>query len=58
MYVAHSVCCSSMSSNIIFMACDLVDKVKSVVKYFLLIMFTHQSCAQLDRILVASSTLV
>ena len=31
-YVALFVCCSSVSSNIIFMGFDLVDKVKSVVK--------------------------
>ena len=29
-YVALSVCCSSVASNIIFMGFDLVDKVKSV----------------------------
>ena len=35
-YVALSVCCSSVSSNIIFMGFDLVDKVKSVVKELVL----------------------
>ena len=35
------------------MGSDLVDKVKSVVKYMVLFIFTHQSCAQLDRMLVA-----
>ena len=53
-YVALSVCCSSVSSNIIFMGFDLVDKVKSVVKGFVLLIFTHQFCAQLDKMLVAS----
>ena len=53
-YVALSVCCSAMSSNIIFMGSDLVDKVKSVLKYLVLFIFTHQSCAQLDKMLVAS----
>ena len=33
---------------------DLVDKVKSFVKYLVLTIFTHQSCAKLDRMLVAS----
>ena len=51
-YVALSVCCSSVSSNIIFMGFDLVDKVKSVVKDLVLFIFTHQSCAQFDRMLV------
>ena len=54
MYVALSVCCSSVSSNIIVTGFDLVDKVKSVVKDFVLLIFTHQSCAQLDNMLVAS----
>ena len=31
-YVTLSVCCSSVSSNIIFMGFDLGDKVKSVLK--------------------------
>ena len=53
-YVALSVCCSSVSSNIIVAGFDLVDKVKSVVKYLVLLIFTHQSCAQLDNMLVAS----
>ena len=53
-YVALSVCCSSVSSNIIFMGFDLVDKVKSVVKNLVLLIFTHQSCAQLDKLFVAS----
>ena len=43
-----------MSSNIIAMGFDFVDKVKSVVKYLVLLIFTHQSCAQLDNMLVAS----
>ena len=43
-----------MSSNIIVTGFDLVDKVKSVVKYLVLLIFTHQSCAQLDNMLVAS----
>ena len=34
-YVAMSVCCSSLSSNIIFMGFGLVDKAKSVVKDYL-----------------------
>ena len=53
-YVALSVCCSSVSSNIIFMGFDFVDKVKSVVKDLVLFIFTHQSCAKLDKMLVAS----
>ena len=55
-YVALSVCCSFVSSNIIFMGFDLVDKVKSIVKDLdlVLFIFTHQSCAQLDKLLVAS----
>ena len=53
-YVALSVYCSSVSSNIIFMGFDLVDKVKSIVKYLVLLIFTHQSCAQLDKMWVAS----
>ena len=53
-YIALFVCCSSVSSNIIFMGFDLVDKVKSVVKDLVLFIFTHQSCAQLDRMLAAS----
>ena len=53
-YVALSVCCSSVSSNFIFIGFDLVDKVKSAVKDLVLFIFTHQSCAQLDRMLVAS----
>ena len=36
------------------MGFDLVDKVNSVVKYLVLFIFTHQSCAQLDKMLVAS----
>ena len=36
------------------MGFDLVDKVKSVVKYLVLFIFTHQSCAQLNKMLVAS----
>ena len=54
MFVVLYVCYSSVSSNIIFMGFDLVDKVKSVVKYLILVVFTHQSCAQHDRMLVAS----
>ena len=50
-YVALSVCCSSVSSKIIFIGFDLVDNIKSVVKK---ISFTHQSCAQPDRMMVAS----
>ena len=53
-YGARFVCCSFVSSNIIFMGFDLVDKVKSVVKYLVLFIFTHQSCVQLDKMLVAS----
>ena len=53
-YVVLSVCCCSVSSNILFMGFDLVDKVKSVVKDLVLLIFTHQSCAQLDNMLVAS----
>ena len=52
-YVALSVCCSFVSSNIIFMGLDLVDKVTSVVKKIVLFIFTHQSCAQPDKMLVA-----
>ena len=52
-YVALSACCSSVSSNIIVTGFDLVDKVKSVVKDLVLLIFTHQSCAQLDNMLVA-----
>ena len=45
MYVALSVCCSSVSSNIIFMGFDLVDKVKSVVKDFSFIyLYTPDLC--------------
>ena len=36
------------------MGFDLVDKVKSGVKDLVLFIFTHQSCAQLERMLVAS----
>ena len=36
------------------MGFDLVDKVKSVVKNLVLFIFTHQSCAQLDMMLIAS----
>ena len=36
------------------MGFDLVDKVKSVVKYLVLFIFTHQFCAQLEKMLVAS----
>ena len=43
-----------MSSTIIFICFDLVDKVKSVVKHFVVFIFKHQSCAQLERLLVAS----
>ena len=53
-YVALSVCCSSVSYNMIFMGFDLVDKVKIVVKYTVLFIFTHQSRSQLDKMLVAS----
>ena len=53
-YIALSVCCSSVSSYIIFMGFDLVDKVKSVVNDLVLFIFTHHSCAQLARMLVAS----
>ena len=53
-YVTLSVCCSSVSSNIIVTGFDLVDKVKSVLKDLVLLIFTHQSCAQLDNMLVAS----
>ena len=53
-YVALSVCCSSVSANIIFMGFDLVDKVKSVVKDLVLFIFTHRSCAHLDKMLIAS----
>ena len=51
MYVALSLCCSLLSSNTIFMWFDFVDKVKSVVPYFVLFMFTRQSCAQIDMML-------
>ena len=53
-YVVLSVCCSSVLSNIIFMGFDLVDK--SDVKYLVLFIFIHQSCAQLDKMLIASWT--
>ena len=53
-HVALSVCSTSESSNIIFMGFDLVDNVKSVVKNLVLLIFTHQPCAQLDNMLVAS----
>ena len=53
-YVSLSVCCSSVSSNIIFMDFDLVDKVNSVVKDLVLLILTHQSYAQLDNMMVAS----
>ena len=47
MYVALSVCYSYASSNIIFMGFDFVDKVNNVVKYLVLFIFAHHSCAQL-----------
>ena len=53
-YAVLSVCFNSVSSNILFMGFVLVDKVKSVVKDVVLFIFTHQSCAQLDKMLVAS----
>ena len=53
-YVALSVCSSSVSSNIIFIGFGLVDKVKSVLRDLVVFIFTHQSCAQLDKMLVAS----
>ena len=53
-YDALSVCSSSVLSNISFLGFGLVDKVKSVVQYLVLFIFTHQSCAQLDKMLVAS----
>ena len=53
-YVALSVCSSSVSSNIIFMGFGLVDKIKNVVQDLVLFIFPHQSCAQLDKMLVAS----
>ena len=49
-YFPLSVCCSSVSSNIILMGFDLVDKAKSVVKKIVLFIFIHQSCALLDRL--------
>ena len=52
--VALSVCCSSVSPNIIFMGFYLVDKVKSVIKDLVLFIFIHQYCAQLDKMLIAS----
>ena len=55
-YVAQSVCCKSVSSNTIFLGFDLVDKVKNIVKYLVLFIFTHQSCAQLDKMLVTSGS--
>ena len=57
-YVALPVCCSSVSSNIIFMGFDLVDKVKSVAKDLVLFIFTHQSFAQLDKMLVSWSRIL
>ena len=54
MYITLSVCCSSVSSNIIFIGFDLVDIVKTVVKKIVLFIFTHQSCAHLDMMLEAS----
>ena len=53
-YVALSVCCSSVSHNIIFMCFDLIDKVKSGVQDLVLFILTRQSCAQLDKMLIAS----
>ena len=55
-YVELSVCCSSVSPNIIFMGFDLVDRVNSVVKDLVLFIFTRQSwcCVQFDSMLVAS----
>ena len=53
MYVVLSLYCSSVSSNIFFMDFNLVANVKSVVEDFVLFMFTHQSCVQLDKMLVA-----
>ena len=43
-YVARSVCCLSVSSNIIFMCFDLVDTVKSVVKDLVVFIFTPILC--------------
>ena len=40
------------------MGFDLIDKVKSFVKYFVLFIVTYQSPAQLDRMLVTSWSLV
>ena len=54
MYVILSVCCSSASSNKIFIDLDLVDKVKSVVNDIVIFIFTYQYCAQLDKMLIAS----
>ena len=53
-YIALSVCSSSVSSNIIYMGFGLVGKIKSVVQDLVLFIFTHQYCAQLDKMLVAS----
>ena len=53
-YVALSVCCRSVSSNIIFIGFDLIDNVQNFVKDLVLFIFTYQSCAQLDRMLDAS----
>ena len=36
------------------MGFDLIDKIKNVVKDLVLLIFTHQSYAQLDNMLIAS----
>ena len=49
----HCLCVAALCHPT-FMGFDLVDKVKSVVKDLVVLIFTHQSCAQLDNMLVAS----
>ena len=57
-YVALSVCSSYVSSNIIFIGLGLFDKVNNVVHDLVLFIFIHQSCAQLDKMLVGSRSRV
>ena len=52
-----SLCCNSTSFNIIFICLAFVDYVNSVVNDFVLLIFTHQSCVQLDNMLAASCSL-
>ena len=48
-YAALSVCCFSVSSNIIFMGFELVDKVNSVVKIWLYLSLHTSLVSSLTR---------